>query len=653
MAAHFLGSIMNHWGRFSRISALTLLLLAGGESAAQSPAEARMRRDIDFLASDQCEGRGVTTDGINLAAAYIAEQFRAAGLEPAGDAGTYFQGFTISGTTLGSPNRLEFQNRYTPFGALTIHRDFEPLGMGGSGSVSGDIVFAGYGVTIDKDHVYDDYADLDVAGKIVLLLRDMPRTDKFSRGDSSRRNATLQAKLQNAQKHKAAGVLLVNDAADACSVDLLLNFSFTASTPSSIEIPACMIHRDVAQRLLGDRKLEALERQIIAEGSPVSFPLTDWTASLDMTVNHGRLPVKNIIGTLPGSGPLADETVVVGAHYDHLGYGGPGSLAGLRKPAIHHGADDNGSGTTTLLELARRLAREPRRTGRRLVFIAFSGEELGLLGSRYYVQHPVFPMAATVAMVNLDMVGRLRTGSLEPGQILLAMLTPGAAGEPPLALAVTAAKRNTPGLSDLLRFRQQLTVWGTGTSPAFAALVDKINKGYEFEIKKIPGGQGPSDHASFYEKKIPVIFLFTNDHSDYHRPSDTSDKINVPGMSRVADFTEEIISYLDQVRDRPAYVAVKGSSGSLSRYSGMPRLGFKPANYGETEGGVLVEYLLPDGAAARAGIKDGDRIVAIAGKPVQNVENYMVLMAAQKKGQAIPIGIVRDGKTLTITASPD
>jgi hypothetical protein len=230
------------------------------------------------------------------------------------------------------------------------------------------------------------------------------------------------------------------------------------------------------------------------------------------------------------------------------------------------------------------------------------------------------------------------------------MLTPGAQGEPPLALTVAAAKNDQLGR---LRFRHQLTVWGTGTSPGFAALVDKVNNAYGFEIKKIPGGQGPSDHASFYEKKIPVVFLFTNDHPDYHRPSDTSEKINVQGMSRVADFTEEIISYLDHVQDRPAFVAVKGSSGSLSRYSGMPRLGFKPANYGETEGGVLVEYLLPGGAAARAGIKDGDRIVAIAGKAVQNVENYMVLMAAQKKGQAIPIGIVRDGKTLTITASPD
>jgi hypothetical protein len=644
---------MHHCAHLSRITALTLLLLADGEAIGQSPAEARMRRDIDFLASDQCEGRGVTTDGINLAAAYIAEQFKAAGLKPAGDAGTYLQEFTIAGTTLGSPNRLEFHHRYTTFGDLKIHRDFEPLGMGGSGSVSGQIVFAGYGVTIDKDHIYNDYADLDVAGKIVLLLRDMPRTDKFAKGDSSRRNASLQAKLQNAQKHKAAGVLLVNDADDASSADPLLNFSFTAAGPGSVEIPACMIHRDVAQRLLGDRKLDALERQIIAEGSPVSFPLTDWTASLEVTVNHGRLPVKNIIGTLPGTGPLAYETVVIGAHYDHLGYGGPGSLARLRKPAIHHGADDNGSGTTTLMELARRLASEPRGYGRRLVFIAFSGEELGLLGSQYYVQHPIFPLATTVAMVNLDMVGRLRSGSLEPGQILLAMLTPGAQGEPPLAMTVAAARNDPAGLSQLLRFGQQLTVWGTGTSPGFAALVDKINQAYGFEIKKIPGGQGPSDHASFYAKKIPVIFLFTNDHSDYHRPSDTSDKINVPGMSRVADFTAEIISYLDQVQDRPAYLAVKGSSGSLSRYSGMPRLGFKPANYGESEGGVLVEYLLPEGAAARAGIKDGDRIVAIAGKPVQNVENYMVLMAAQKKGKAIPIGIIRNGKSLTVTASPD
>src|SRR5581483_9038272 len=217
---------------------------------------------------------------------------------------------------------------------------------------------------------------------------------------------------------------------------------------------------------------------------------------LSVSVERRRIPVKNVVGVLDGAGPLANETVVIGAHYDHLGYGGRGTGSLSTGPkAIHHGADDNGSGTTVLMELARRFGAEKGRQGRRLVFVAFSGEEMGLLGSRFYVDNPPIPLATTVAMVNMDMVGRLA--------------------------------------DDPATGRGKLEVGGTGTAKEFDGLIDALNAKYGFAVKKNKSGVGPSDHTSFYQKGVPVFFLFTGLHRQYHKPTDTVDLINFPGMKRI------------------------------------------------------------------------------------------------------------------------
>jgi hypothetical protein len=630
---------------FVCLAAMSAALLPLVPAAAESPAETRMRRDISFLASDQCEGRGVTTEGINIAADYIANEFKKAGLKPAGPDGSYFQPFTIPGTVLHGRNELSLRDPAGQTITLKRGKDFEPLGMGGSARTDAPIVFAGYGATITKNGSYDDYQGLDVAGKIVLILRDLPHSGKLSTLESNRRGGLL-TKLQNAERHLAAGALVINDSENAGSADDLLNFAYTSAARGSVKIPVFQIHRSLAERILG-KKLIDLEKQMRDELKPAGFAIDNWSASLEMTIDHDRRPVKNIVGVLDGSGNLADQTVIVGAHYDHLGYGGPGSLARLTTPAIHHGADDNGSGTTALMELARRFGSQPARQGRRLLFIAFSGEEMGLLGSQYYVNHPVYALESTAAMVNLDMVGRLRQDLHTPGSTLLAMLTPALDGELPMALAAMA--QGDP--VRLLQLRDQLQVWGTGTAVAFNPLLDRLNDKYDFVFKKVPGGQGPSDHASFYEKKIPVLFFYTSDHPDYHRPSDTADKINVAGMSRVAALTADIIAQL-AVMPRPAYVRVAGSAGNLSRYAGMPRLGVRP-DYGESDQGVRVGGVIEGGPAARAGIKEGDRIVSIAGQPVANMAGYMSILAAQKRGKPVAVGILRDGKTISVIASPE
>ena len=342
-------------------------------------------------------------------------------------------------------------------------------------------------------------------------------------------------------------------------------------------------------------------------------PLAGWTASLEVNVSRPGIPVKNIAGVLEGSGPLAEETVIIGAHYDHLGYGGFGSLArNLRGPAIHHGADDNASGTTTLIELARRFSQKPDCQGRRLVFIAFTGEESGLVGSAHYCKEPLFPLANTVAMINLDMVGRLRP--------------------------------------DSETHKEKLTVYGTGSASTFDALLDSVNKKYDFKFQKVPGGEGPSDQESFYLKNIPVLFFFTGDHSDYHRPSDTVDKINVAGMTQVADLVEDLVGSLEAVPERPKFVKVPRRRGSGPRMGGGPRLGIMP-EYGVDGDGVLVGGVIEGQPAAKAGVKDGDRIVEIAGKPVKSLETYMALMAGHRKGDTIDIGVLRDGKKVTLKAT--
>jgi hypothetical protein len=611
-----------------------------------------MRRDITFLASDRCEGRGVATKGINLAADYVVDQFRQAGLKPGGTDGSYFQPFTMPGATLGSPNTLRFRGPGGEVLDSRLDEQFQPLGLAYSGKVSARILFAGYGISTGGDPRYDDFDGVDAEGKVVIILRGRPHAGS---GKSIDRNAgSLTAKIANAEKHGAIAVLFVNDRDTARDGDDLLNFGYTATSVSPAKLPLAHVRRALVDDLLKaslKKGLKELEDEIDKTLHPASAPLPDWRADLEVSVHHGNIPVKNVLGVLEGTGPLANETVVIGAHYDHLGYGGPGSLANLMKPAIHHGADDNASGTTALMELARRFAAQQSRSGRRLVFIAFSGEESGLLGSQYYCKHPIFPLESTVAMVNMDMVGRLRQDRQGPMAALVAVLTPVPEGELPLIVPLAAAAKGNA--NNYLTFKDRLIVYGTGTSAGFDRLIESVNDHFGFKLRKVPGGTGPSDHASFYEKKVPVFFFFTDDHEDYHKPTDTADKINVAGMNRVADMVQELVTQLEETSERPRYVKVKGESGDFGRYQGMPRLGFRPGNYGETDGGVLVGGLIEGGAAARAGLKEGDRIIAIAGKPVTNMMTYMNLMAAQKKGKPLEVTVSRGGNKLTIVTTPD
>jgi hypothetical protein len=577
----------------------------------------RMRNDITYLASDELEGRGVTTKGINLAADFIAGEFKKAGLKPAGKNADYFQPFSIvtGAAKLEEPNSLKLHGPKGEEIELKMGDQFIPIGLSESGKVKADIAFVGYGATAAKLD-YDDYKNIDVAGKIVIVLRKTPRSENIKDGFEGGKDgphASLQSKLVNALGHKAAAVFIVNDYETAKSGDKLMDFSYTANSRQSLGIPAVQITRTLVDQMLQstlNTTLREREKDIDESMKPASAIMKGWSADLDVNVKREKSNVKNVIGVIEGSGPLAKETVVIGAHYDHLGYGGSGSGSldrGKNKPQIHHGADDNGSGTTTVLELARRFGEMPNREGRRLVFMTFTGEESGLLGSAYYCNNPIYPLADTVAMINLDMVGRVRP--------------------------------------DMKSSKDKIFVYGTGTDKGFDKLLTDINQKYDFMMQKTAGTRmagGSSDHASFYAKKVPVIFFFSGNHTDYHRPSDTADKINVEGMAKVADLTEELIEHLVHQPNRPEYVKTDGGP-SVSPGRNGPRMGIMPS-YGDDKDGVLLEGVSKDAPAEKAGLKEGDRIVEIGGKPVKNLEVYMVLMSSQKKGDTIEIGFIRDGK---------
>lgn len=597
-----------------------LLLLSGLAAwAANDGSEARMRKDITFLASDECEGRGVDTKGINKAADYIAAEFKAAGLKTADGASGYFQLFSMSGAAkLESPNTLVFKGPRGQELELQLDKQFQPLGLSGAGKATAPLVFAGYGAKA-KEIGYDDFKDVDVAGKIVVVIRKAPRSDNSSTpfdGNRQAQHQSLTTKISNAEQAKAAGVIIVNDYDTAKGGDALIDFAYTAWGGGAGNIPVVCVRRSLIDSVLQSglgTGLRELERDIDRDLKPRSAVIEGWKASIETNVRRQKLEVKNVIGVLEGAGPLANETIVIGAHYDHLGYGGFASLAkNVKGPAIHYGADDNGSGTTTLMELARRFGAKKDREGRRLVFIAFSGEERGLLGSEHYMKNPLYPIKQTAAMVNLDMVGRLR--------------------------------------ADDKTKKDKLIVYGTGTAKTFDSMIEALNENYHFQLTKNPGGMGPSDHSSFYMREIPVFFFFTGDHPDYHRPTDTADKINVAGMKKIADLVTDVVAQLGAVAERPQYVKVAGG-GSVGGPAG-PRIGIRP-DYASDKDGVLVGGVTEGGPAQKAGIKAGDLITEVGGKTAKNLTGYMTLMSAFKKGDKVPLSVVRDGQKMTITVVPE
>ena len=595
------GSIRGSLGRALGSAALAGMLTScaasgtgprAAQSSATCPSPSARTRDLEsplshvrYLADDALEGRESGTAGERCAAGYLASMLEQSGLEGSGEGGSFFQSFTVrGGSQLGTHNLLRVMDDVVEVGL-----GWSPYGYSATGHATGTAVYGAHGISRPGE---DDggYGDLELDGHVVVVESGDPRSPTGASLESEAHFKATEAAIRGA----VALIVLLPAGSDLPEL--------ATETRPATPIPVAAVRGTAADALRSvARSRQSVE--IMAEIQPLA------------------VEARNVIAHVPGSDPdLRDEIVVVGAHYDHLGFGGDGSLAAGSR-AIHNGADDNASGTAALLEIADRLAHAPVGPARTVIFAAFTGEERGLLGSQAFVANPPFPTDATVAMVNMDMVGRLED--------------------------------------------DRLTVFGVGTAEEWPGLLREVNASLErpFDIGENPDGYGPSDHSSFYGEGIPVLHFFTNTHVDYHRPSDDWTLINADGLERVAEMVTLVVARLAGAEGTAMALNPIAGAGnpmtggassedpqSSSASSGYgPYLGTIPDMSG-ADPGVRLTGVREASPAADAGLQRGDVIVAFGGREVGDLYEYTYALRAHAPGDRVEIVVLRDGERVTLSA---
>lgn len=564
---------------------LTALLLASIAAVAQQstlePSAEKLQQHISYLASDALDGRRTGTAGANDAARYVAGEFSRAGLMPGpGKAArkpraiiaSYLQTFPYVGRVeLGKSNVLSIHEGES----FRVGKDWMPLGISANQTLNlTGVVNAGYGITANELN-HNDYKGTYSKTQVAVVRTGTPDGDN----PHGRFTAAGQLRFKVAAAQSAGvGALLITSDEDDLKNDPLAQLGYDNAGLAAI--PVAVISKQTAEKLANSKEV-----------------------TLTTDVVRAEVPSYNVVGVLEGSDPiLKNETIIIGAHYDHLGRGGEGSLA-PKVGEIHHGADDNASGTAGLIELARIFGAQRPKLKRTLIFIAFGGEEEGLLGSNYYVNHPVTPLANTVGMINMDMIGRMKD--------------------------------------------RKLIIGGVGTAKEWR---DLIAPEKSFELTLNEDGFGPSDHSSFYGKQVPVLFFWTGTHNDYHKPSDTWDKINYNDEAKILSFVARIVREIDGADKRLTYTTAK--SDPAPRSSGFRvYLGTIP-NYADTTDGLLLDGVREDSPAAKAGLKAGDRIVKIGNRDVKNVYDYTYALGEMKAGQEYVFEVMRGSERLSLKVTP-
>ena len=664
---------MNH--KRSHLFSFLLVLALISPAFAQQPSQPsvdRLRKDVTYLASGALDGRRTGTQGANDASHYIAGEFSLLGLrsgmqiaKPARTRGEsrarYLQPFPyIADVALGKNNQFHIHGHPINGFDLRPGEDWMPLGFSSNASIGlSQVVFAGYGIS-SSELKYNDYAVSNAKDRVAIVFAGTPD------GDNPHGQFVQAGQIRfKAAAARAAGAraLLIISKEEHLKDDRMSRLSYDNAGEAGI--PVAVISRKLASSLLGPlsdyekgadvRTLDSnlgikdaaspqadeLAKRMALRIAPGGFSVT-----LRTDVIRRESPSHNVIGILPGSDPnLKDEAIVIGAHYDHLGRGGEGSLA-QREGEIHHGADDNASGTAGLIELARMFSTQRPKPRRTIVFIAFSGEEEGLIGSNYYVNHAVVPVQNTVAMINLDMIGRLNNHR----QLVIGGVGTAAEWRDVLTRTnyedVFTPRSGSDTTDAILR--------GTNGKAVLAAnneLIGFMKREQAFSLTLNEDGYGPSDHSSFYGKQIPVLFFWTGTHADYHKPSDTAEKINYDGLARITSFVANIVRDIDKSDKRPthkvAQVQATGRSTGFRVY-----LGTIP-NYADSSDGMLLDGVRDGSPAAKAGLKAGDKIVKMAGKDVKNVYDYTYALGEMKGGQEYEVEIVRAGQRMTLKLTPE
>lgn len=632
--------------RFSRLAAVALFAVApllagchGGKPSELTSAglTAQAKTDLYYLADDSREGRGPGTNGQMQAAAYVEKRFMSLGLKPLKEVPDYEEPFTAPGRTVIGP-KAAFVVGET---AAKLNTDFRPLPWGANGSFTGKAAFIGYGIN-SKAYKYNDFEGLDLTGRVAVAFRYAPHSVDGKSGLNKAENfppeAALALKARQAKAAGAVALLVVIPPLFHDDDGTLIPFGGTGGMGrgGGGSLPVMSITREYAQMLLGkEHNLAYLQGQIDASNRPVSF-LTDIIVSGTTDVINKPYNLKNVVAVLPGKGPTADEYVVVGAHYDHVGRGEFGSrFPGQNR--VHNGADDNASGTTALMAVAKQLA-DAGPQPRSIIFVAFSGEEMGLLGSEYFVRKPPVPLEKIAYMVNLDMVGRLRNNMLYLG--------------------------------------------GTQTSASMQKVIDDAAAGSGLNLKTIGrGGFGPSDHQSFGERKIPVLFFFTGLHPQYHGPDDDAQLINYEGLANIAQVAKKVVvtlaalpreKYDDEFDAEGVDLAAteepttnpsrrpgtRPSTSPASRATSRPAprsprasLGVVPAfGADQATDGVAISGTLPGTPAEKAGLAKNDVLTKFGDKKIENLYDLTDALLDAAPGAEVVVEFRRAGKTETVTA---
>jgi Tol biopolymer transport system component len=576
-----------------------------------------LRQDVEWLADPKREGRMTGTPGAEASARWIAGYFRRIGLQPLGKDFFFPFDFNSGERVLPEKTSLTIEVEGNAPANAALDQDFRPLSFSENGDAQGEVVFAGYGLVVPEGDgaSYDSYANVDVKGKIALILRYVPENLEPARRAQLNRYAGLRYKAMQAREHGAKAVLVVTgpNSPDAGEILPLTNDNTSAGSG----IIAASISGKLADQLLDSsgKTLKQLQTGLDDENphAEQALALPKVKVKLSCGIEHLKKTDRDVIGLLPPA-PGHDEYVMIGAHYDHLGRGGSNSLdRSGEENQIHPGADDNASGVAWVMELAGVLAKDraghPEKFKRGIIFACWSGEEIGIIGSAAFAEHPPIPLGKIVAYLNADMVGRLR--------------------------------------------ENKLTIQGAGSSHVWRKMLEKRNVAAGFNLTLQDDPYLPTDVTSFYVKNIPVLSFFTGAHEDYHRPTDTADKINYDGLERVAQFSKQIITDLAQTNERPDLAKVErkgpiaGGRETLRAY-----LGTIP-DYTTDVTGVSQSGVRGGSPAEKGGVKGGDVIVEFAGQKIANIYDYTYALDAVKIGQPVKMIVERNGQRMTLTVAPE
>lgn len=591
---------------------LTFVFLAGFNFQNLSNGNPEISKDdiikhIKYLSSDELEGRFPGSNGDILAEKYVVKEFESYGLKPAGDNGFLEPFEMVTELKLGEKNYFNT----TQNGATTRYQEgdeFVPYGFSDNKIASGELAFVGYGITA-PELGYDDYKDkdgnlLDLKGKIVVMMRyappsNDPHSNPFSKYENTR------YKTLPARESGAAGMILISGY-DSDPDDKLAKLRFDNSL-SNAGIPVINSKRNIIEKIFQSYgyNFKDVEKGINESGKPNSFILKGTNSEFLTDVIQVKITTNNIIGKIEGSDPvLKKEVVLIGAHKDHLGYGSQyGSLYEGNDRLIHHGADDNASGTSAVLELAQKFASNKNLTKRTMVFMLFNGEEAGLLGSAYFTKSQLFKDMNVVSMINLDMVGRLTDNKMNIG--------------------------------------------GTGTSSLWSNLIDSLNKTYNFNLNKQADGFGPSDHASFYTQNVPVLFFFTGNHPDYHKPSDTWEKINSEGEEAITKMAYDIAVTMADYPNKIDFIKVVTNNDNKTMGNIRVYIGTIP-DYSSQAEGMEITGVKAGSPAEKGGLQGKDVIIKFGKHDIKNVYDYTYALAEYKPNEEVDVVVKRNGEVVNL-----